>query len=207
MSSASEARQPGNAALHGRHSGRVGCVWPVAVNWARSEAACSRQVSDLFQRFCCGMVGPMQAKVSARATPPRPAHHPAATRGAAPCPPTLMPPTATRWAMRLGRWWQRAKPASWPPCPVSAGKQDGVWLAGERRLPVLGGAGCCSRLGNSASVHDATPSLPNALHVSACTPACCPRPFPADLQQPAIQWTVGGTPLLAMMHLERRSGR
>ncbi|EFN58046.1 hypothetical protein CHLNCDRAFT_34452 [Chlorella variabilis] len=29
----------------------------------------------------------------------------------------------------------------------------------------------------------------------------------SNLQQPANKWTVGGTPLLSMMHLERRSGR
>ncbi|KAI7839309.1 hypothetical protein COHA_007007 [Chlorella ohadii] len=29
----------------------------------------------------------------------------------------------------------------------------------------------------------------------------------AELQLPATQWTVGGTPLLSMMHLERRAGR
>ncbi len=28
-----------------------------------------------------------------------------------------------------------------------------------------------------------------------------------NLAAPANKWTVGGTPLLSMMHLERRSGR
>jgi hypothetical protein len=33
-----------------------------------------------------------------------------------------------------------------------------------------------------------------------------PGIWPADLQAPARKWTVGGTPLLSMMHLERRAG-
>ena len=32
-------------------------------------------------------------------------------------------------------------------------------------------------------------------------------PTVGNLAAPANKWTVGGTPLLSMMHLERRSGR
>ena len=39
--------------------------------------------------------------------------------------------------------------------------------------------------------------------------ACLPRPprLRADLRLPTAEWGVGGTPLLSMMHLERRSGK
>ena len=43
------------------------------------------------------------------------------------------------------------------------------------------------------------------LRAELLLPTLLPRS--ADLQQPANKWTVGGTPLLSMMHLERRSGR
>ena len=38
-------------------------------------------------------------------------------------------------------------------------------------------------------------------------PSPTPRTRCADLQLPATEWVVGGTPLLSMMHLERRAGR
>ena len=62
---------------------------------------------------------------------------------------------------------------------------------------------------------DTLPRGPKCMQPPTCTtvsqlampdnlPAC---PAPADLAAPASKWTVGGTPLLSMMHLERRAGR
>ncbi len=57
-----------------------------------------------------------------------------------------------------------------------------------------------------------TAALPAAHIDSGSGLTVCLLPFllpsrRAELQLPATQWTVGGTPLLSMMHLERRAGR
>ena len=76
---------------------------------------------------------------------PHTTRRPAATRAAAPCPPTLTPPTATRWARRPARWWPAAARASWPRCPVSGRRvaPDGAPAA----------ASCCATASSHPPCH------------------------------------------------------
>ena len=106
-------------------------------------------------------------------------------------------------------------------CLVAAG-QTGLMatVSSERGTPALrimhpSAAGALSPLHTnvhawSLPVGDPLLGHPAALLSMQPTPAPCDTSSsmpPADLHCPVAEWSVGGTPLLSMMHLERRSGR
>ena len=80
-------------------AGTAACRWRPGIHWTGMYAALA---------LIC-TISASSAGASLRRWPTS-----LATRAAAPCPPTLTPPTATRWARRRARWWLLAAPASWP---------------------------------------------------------------------------------------------